>query len=143
MPRYITIDDVRSRLPSNIAEITMSSEPNISQVNGWIDEVEAEVDGILSTRYQTPITATQSLRIVKSICADIVAARVWRMKAAGINDEVQLRYADTLEKGARDRLNQLANGTMSLPDQPESIDSSTPSANLPFEPIIKMDEKQW
>lgn len=140
---YITIDDVQSRLPSSIAEITPSSEPTDAQVSAWISEVEAFVDSVLSSRYQIPITGPQSLQVVKSICADLVAARVWRMKAAGVNDPTQLQYAEQLEKHALDKLNQIANGEANLPDQPETMDSSTPTGTLPFEAIIRLDETQW
>lgn len=143
MAVYHTLDDVKSRLPRQIADITPSSEPDDQQVNQLMDEVESFVNAQLAGRYQLPVSGSQSLQIVKSICADLVAARVWRMKAAGVNDPTQLQYAEQLEKSAMERLKALADGTAQLPDQPEAIDSSTPSGTLPIEPIVKIDERQW
>ena len=142
MPRYHSLSDVQSRLPSSIATIDALSEPSAEQVEGWMDEVEAFIEGQLATRYQVPITGSQSLLIVRDICADLTAYRVWQFKAMGVDDPEFRNQAEVLRTRAMEKLTALLEGTMVLPDQPESSSSSTPSGTFP-EPIFERDRVQW
>jgi len=142
MPRYHTLSDVQSRLPSSIATIDAVSEPNASQVTAWMDEVEAFVEGQLAIRYQVPITGTQSILIVRDICADLTAYRVWQFKAMGIDDAEFRNQAEVLRTRAMEKLKSLLEGNMVLPDQPEVASATTPEGSFP-EAIFERDKVQW
>ncbi len=142
MPRYHTLSDVQSRLPSSIATIDAVSEPNASQVTAWMDEVEAFVEGQLAIRYQVPITGTQSILIVRDICADLTAYRVWQFKAMGIDDAEFRNQAEVLRTRAMEKLKSLLEGNMVLPDQPEVASAITPEGSFP-EAIFERDKVQW
>jgi len=140
MPRYHSLSDVQSRLPSSIATIDALTEPNTEQVTTWMDQVEAFVDGQLATRYQVPITGSQSVLIVRDICADLTAYRVWQFKAMGIDDPEFRNQAEVLRTRATEKLQAILEGTLILPDQPET--STMPSGTFP-EPIFERDKIQW
>ena len=142
MPRYHSIPDVQSRLPSSIATIDALTEPNADQVTAWMDETEAFVDGQLATRYQVPITGSQSLLIVRDICADLTAYRVWQFKAMGVDDPEFRNQAEVLRQRAMEKLQAILQGTMVLPDQPTTKSSSTPAGTFPA-PIFERDRVQW
>jgi phage gp36-like protein len=142
MPRYHSLSDVQSRLPSSIATIDALTEPNADQVMAWMDETEAFVDGQLATRYQVPITGTQSLLIVRDICADLTAYRVWQFKAMGVDDPEFRNQAEVLRQRAMEKLQAILEGTMVLPDQPTTKSSSTPVGTFP-EAIFERDRVQW
>jgi len=142
MPRYHSLSDVQSRLPSSIATIDALTEPNADQVTAWMNETEAFVDGQLATRYQVPITGTQSLLIVRDICADLTAYRVWQFKAMGVDDPEFRNQAEVLRQRAMEKLQALLEGKLILPDQPTTKSSSTPVGTFP-EPIFERDRVQW
>jgi hypothetical protein len=142
MPRYHSLSDVQSRLPSSIATIDALTEPNADQVTAWMDEVEAFVEGQLATRYQVPIVGSQSLLIVRDICADLTAYRVWQFKAMGIDDPEFRNQAEVLRQRAMEKLQALLEGKLILPDQPTTKSSSTPVGTFP-EPIFERDKVQW
>ena len=142
MPRYHNLSDVQSRLPSSIATIDALSEPNSEQVEAWMEEVEAFVEGQLATRYQVPIVGSQSILIVRDICADLTAYRVWQFKAMGIDDAEFRNQAEVLRTRAMEKLQALLQGTMILPDQPEASSSATPTGTFP-KPIFERDRTQW
>jgi phage gp36-like protein len=142
MPRYHSLSDVQSRLPSSIATIDALTEPNADQVTAWMNETEAFVDGQLATRYQVPITGTQSLLIVRDICADLTAYRVWQFKAMGVDDPEFRNQAEVLRQRAMEKLQALLEGKLILPDQPTTKSSSTPVGTFP-EPIFERDRIQW
>ena len=142
MPRYHSLSDVQSRLPSSIATIDALTEPNADQVTAWMNETEAFVDGQLATRYQVPITGTQSLLIVRDICADLTAYRVWQFKAMGVDDPEFRNQAEVLRQRAMEKLQALLEGKLILPDQPTTKSSSTPVGTFP-EPIFERDKVQW
>ena len=141
MPRYHSLSDVQSRLPSSIATIDALTEPNTQQVTAWMDEVEAFVDGQLATCYQVPITGSQSILIVRDICADLTAYRVWQFKAMGIDDPEFRNQAEVLRQRAMEKLQAILDGTLILPDQPEAA-STMPAGAFP-EPIFERDKIQW
>jgi len=142
MPRYHDLSDVQSRLPSSIATIDALSEPNAAQVISWMEEVEAFVEGQLATRYQVPITGSQSILIVRDICADLTAYRVWQFKAMGVDDAEFRNQAEVLRTRAMEKLKALLEGTMVLPDQPETQTGDRGLGTFP-EPIFERDRPQW
>jgi phage gp36-like protein len=142
MPRYHSLSDVQSRLPSSIATIDALTEPNADQVTAWMDEVEAFVEGQLATRYQVPITGTQSILIVRDICTDLTTYRVWQFKSMGVDDPEFRNQAEVLRQRAMEKLQALLEGKLILPDQPTTKSSSTPVGTFP-EPIFERDRVQW
>jgi len=142
MPKYHDLTDVQSRLPSQIAVINDASEPNTMQVLAWMDEVEAFVEGQISGRYQVPVTGTVSLTIVRDICADLTAYRVWQFKAMGIDDPEFRNQAEVLKKRAEEKLQGILDGKLLLPDQPTAA-SDSPTGALPSSAIFELDRTQW
>lgn len=142
MPKYHDLTDVQSRLPSQIAVINDASEPNTMQVLAWMDEVEAFVEGQISGRYQVPVTGTISLTIVRDICADLTAYRVWQFKAMGIDDPEFRNQAEVLKKRAEEKLQAILDGKLLLPDQPLAA-SDSPTGALPSSAIFELDRTQW
>jgi len=142
MPRYHNLSDVQSRLPSAIATIDALSEPSAEQVTAWMEEVEAFVEGQLATRYQVPITGSQSILIVRDICADLTAYRVWQFKAMGVDDAEFRNQAEVLRQRAMEKLQALLEGTMVLPDQPETQTGDRGLGTFP-QPIFERDRTQW
>ncbi|MCS7225334.1 MAG: DUF1320 domain-containing protein [Armatimonadetes bacterium] len=143
MPVYHTLDDVQARLPGPMKEISPASDPSDTTVITWMDEVETYVLTELSARYPLPITGPESLRVLRSLCSDLTAARVWRHRTVGTSDPFPPRYADLLEQNAKKLLEALRDGTVRLPDHPQKTTPDRPIATLPDEPKVFSQETQW
>ena len=72
---YATVDQVQKRNPYRC--INATSEPAIEDVQEWLDEAEALVDGVLATiGVSTPVTATAGIRIIRNKIITYVAGLV-------------------------------------------------------------------
>jgi hypothetical protein len=154
MPYSVT-DDVQALIPTTIWNHDGAApDPTDAQVTTWIAEVDREIDAIIVGRYATPITGTQSLAIIQSISARIVAIRVWGKVFTG-----QTGAPDHPEDWgeARPLLYRLASGKdgASLPDAPGAGVGETspgspissfrtlaadPNAGVEAQPIFTMDQ---
>lgn len=82
---YAVISDIRAALPH--IKIDAGSRPTSSEVESWCQLVSAELDAITANLgYQTPITGTNSLLMMKEMVKDAVAAKVLRSHLAGVRD---------------------------------------------------------
>jgi hypothetical protein len=101
---YITVSDVVNAAPG--IDISAQSRPNIGQVQGFIVERERDLDSTLSPYFQTPITGTQSLALVKRVLKHQVLADVLRAKAYGQSNprDIGADTADAQAKGIIDRI---------------------------------------
>jgi hypothetical protein len=63
---------------SNFRNLTFGATTKLTdtEVDAWIAEADAEIDGRIGVKYVTPVTGAQSLLIIKSICTALVSDRV-------------------------------------------------------------------
>ncbi len=143
MAIYHTLDDVRMRLPKPLQEIGPNTDPSDLQVRAWMDQVESLVESQLSARYELPITGSDAVGLIRSVCADLTAARVWRHRTVGTADPQPPRFADILEERAREIVKAIASGTLILSDQTQKPSPDRPLGTFPEEPLIRRDAPQW
>lgn len=85
MGNYASSSDVGALVPYRT--IGASSQPTTTQVSSWIDEAEAELDGVLAAQgLSTPLSGTGPIRIAKSWVSEYVAGRVLRAYATAGGD---------------------------------------------------------
>lgn len=104
---------------SEFKDITFSATTKVTdtEVDQFIDEVEAEINMILSTRYVTPVTSTEGIKILRRctvILTKQIINNIFRVKTG--NDKVN-QELPTGGGPARCRkmLEKLADGTLTLP----------------------------
>lgn len=113
---YATVSDVNAVLPAKFA-ITSSTVPTSTQVEAWIAEFGAELDGWLKTNgYSTPVTGTNDLLRVRRIIVEAVACKLWPVRSPADDDQLpaQVRgWCDTWAQAVKS----LADGSFTLVDQ--------------------------
>ena len=126
---YADISDLRARLGSSVfGEIYPSGEAAQED----LADAQAEVDGCLSRRYSIPVTAAQSLPLLKGWTLTLCEERAYS-RAAGscYAEKVAVRAAQV-----RKYLAAAASGTFSLPDAGENPGSGTISLIAGDEPVF-------
>ena len=122
---YCTVDDIQALIPVNLWDHDGSDpRPSVTDVERWIVEVDHEIDARLGARYATPISGPESLELIRSISARLVAPRVWGVVFTGQTGEPGI---PTDWKEARKLLDALGDGTSLLSDA-ESLGASSSSA---------------
>jgi hypothetical protein len=124
---YHGIADIQALLNTQQIEISASSQPALADVESWIAETEAKVDGALKGRYDLPPTGTAALALLREICAKFTASRVWYAVFGGATEPGARTYGDVLIRQAQDVLNALVAGDIELPDE-------EPSGEIPIGP---------
>lgn len=121
---YAAIADVTARLQNwpTLSAFSDSSKPTEAQVTAFINQIEGEVNGVLSAEgYETvPATGADDVALLKMYVADKVAAKVWGVVYAGTDMPavVKLWHEDY-----KDFLARLRRGEQHLPNQqPQSED---------------------
>lgn len=95
-----------------------STSPTSTTVDRFIEEADAEIDSKVGLKYETPVTGSTSLIIVRQISIWLVAARIKeisRVKTGATTAEQEAREGD-LRKMALERLDKIASGEILLPD---------------------------
>jgi len=141
---YSTNSDVQSEFKN----LTYSSGGITSaEVDEFIDQEDAFIDGIVGRKYTTPITGTYALRIIKNISIQLVTSRIKRILAVktGI-PETEQDSSGNLFGQAKTKLDDIAAGRLLLSDATlgntsDGVDSFAVSDDL--EHIFKRDEQQW
>ena len=126
---YADISDLRARLGSSVfGEIYPSGEAAQED----LADAQADVDGCLSRRYSIPVTAPQSLPLLKGWTLTLCEERAYS-RAAGscYAEKVAVRAAQV-----RKYLAAAASGTFSLPDAGENPGSGTISLIAGDEPVF-------
>lgn len=119
-----------------------------ARVTRFIEEAGAEIDSVLSRRYQVPITGTNALIVVRQVAIGLVAGRVkeiMRVKASDESKNQEGRGGDTASL-ARKLLSQIATGDVKLIDAIEaSADQGVRSfvVSEGVEHLFKRGEDQW
>ncbi len=141
---YSTNSDIQSEFKS----LTYNSNGITSaEVDGFIEQEDAFIDGIVGRKYETPITGTYALRIMKTISVQLVASRVKRILAVktGIASTDQDSMGDLFQM-AKTKLDDIAEGRLILSDATlarasDGVDSFAVSDDIKH--IFKRDEQQW
>ena len=141
---YSTNSDIQSEFKS----LTYNSNGITSaEVDAFIEQEDAYIDGIVGRKYVTPITGTYALRIMKTISVQLVASRVKRILAVktGIASTDQDSMGDLFQM-AKTKLDDIAEGRLILSDAvlaraSDGVDSFAVSDDIKH--IFKRDEQQW
>ena len=141
---YSTNTDVKAEFKN----LTYSSNGIPSaEVDEFIDQEDAFIDGIVGRKYATPVTGTYALKIMKTISVQLVASRVKRILAVktGI-PETEQDSSSGLFGMAKTKLDAIAEGRLILSDATlsnatDGVDSFAVSDDLAH--IFKRDTDQW
>jgi len=139
---------INTDIQAEFKNLTYSSNGITSaEVDEYIAQEDAYIDGIVGRKYNTPITGTNSLKIVKTISVQLVAARVKRILAVktGI-PETEQDSSSGLQGMALKKLDEIAEGRLLLSDADlarasDGVNSFAVSDDLSH--IFKRDVDQW
>lgn len=89
-----------------------------AEVTEFITQADAFIDGIVSNRYETPVTGTVSLAILKTISIWLVKSRINSILSVKTPQDKNKQDPDgpTLRTQALEMLKQIKNGQLKLPD---------------------------
>lgn len=107
---------------SEFKSITFSSSTKItdSEVDQWITEADAYIDGRIGLIYETPVTGTKALEILKTISIGIVAQRVaYAMEVKSITPKGDQYIPKDLINSAEKKLDMIVNRQLLLSDATE------------------------
>ncbi len=122
---YGTAAELESLFSNTPIVFTATSKPTQAQVEAWIDETSAWVDSMLFARYQTPVSGTESVKLLKAFVLTIVACdRVWAIVGRG-KENIFLEAKKT-------QLLWFNKGNVSLPDAGAASGSAALSATHNF-----------
>lgn len=111
---YCAIEDVKSRCQK--LPMSTTSKPTQAEVEAFMEECAAEIDGVLSTLgYEFPISGTKSLLILKKLNADGAAFYAMDAAFSGVSPNASTQgknYKSEWETG----INMLRRGEVILPD---------------------------
>lgn len=122
-----------------------------AKLTEWINQAEKEIDGRLTTKYVTPITGTNALAIIKTICVWLVADRVSRILELAAKPPTQgdvkiVKIGTGTAKEARQMLEDIMCGKLDLVDADlrsatKGIKFGTVSCGEPH--TYKKNKDQW
>lgn len=143
---YCTVEQVASEF-KNI-KFTEDSAITIYEVQRFIAEADAVIDGKLSQVYVTPITGDVSLLIIQKISIWLVAQRIKDIQQLKTGDSRtnQLDSTVRLDKKAMDLLEQIIKDDIGLQDaQLKELTGAVSSHNAKKHllPIFKREVVQW
>ena len=114
MGAYATADDVQALIPR--LEISTTSTPTTAEVEAFITQIEAAINGVLSAQgyASIPATGTNDVEMLRGYVSAEVAARVWLsfFVSQDAPAKVTIWHDDF-----RDFMNRLRQGQQHLVDQ--------------------------
>jgi phage gp36-like protein len=132
---YCTDTDISSEFKA----ITFSSTSAVTdtEVDGFIDQASATIDGIIASKYEVPVTGSASLLVLKMICIWIVKARILSILSVKTPQDKTKQDPDgpTLLKQAMDMLKAIKKGDLILTDATASSSDDGMSSFLMNEEI--------
>jgi hypothetical protein len=141
---YSTNSDIQSEFKN----LTYTSGGiSSSEVDNFILEEDAFIDGIVGRKYETPVTGTYSLRILKTISIQLVVSRIKRILAVKTGrPELDQDSSSNLFAMAKTKLDDIAEGRLILSDatlarSSDGVDSFAVSDDIKH--IFKRDQDQW
>ena len=141
---YSTNADVQSEFKN----LTYTSNGITSaEVDEFISQEDAYIDGMVGGKYATPITGSESLKIIKTISIYLVANRVKTILAVktGISKTEQ-DSVSSLASIAKEKLKMIREGTLILSDATlarasDGVDSFAVSDDIKH--VFDRDKDQW
>ena len=137
-----------SNIQSEFKNLTYTSGGITSaEVDAFIEEEDAFIDGIIGRKYVVPATGTYALRILKTISIQLVVSRIKRILAVKTGrPELDQDSSSNLFAMAKTKLDDIAAGRLILSDATlgnatDGVDSFAVSDDL--EHIFKRDVDQW
>ena len=143
MTDYATAAQVETEFKG--VTFSSSTQPTSTELSTMITEASAEIDARLAVKYTTPITGTNALVVVRSICVQLLKGRVNEIRGIKTGGDDDKDYTDP-SKLARDMLDKLASGKMKLTDATlaataDGVKSYTYTNSI--EPNFDVEESQW
>jgi hypothetical protein len=129
--------------------MTANSKPTETQVTEFISQCEATLDGVLSgLGYVTPVTGTESLKIVKKITTDGAAFYAMSAAFSGVSPNKSDQATDYRLQW-KEAIKDLKDGKMILSDAPKTDEAlgepqgtGAVSSFAEVEKVIA-DDKEW
>lgn len=142
---YATVANVTSEF-KNIT-FSVSSPVTTAEVERFIEEADAHIEGVLSQKYVTPITGTTSLIIVRQISIWLVVQRVKDILAVKSgNQSANQEQGERLDNLAKDMLKDIIDENILLSDA-TLLDNSDGAfdynSNNNITQTFKAGEDQW
>lgn len=136
------INEFKALVTSGGAAITTT------KIDEWITQAEGLINGMISNKYVTPVTGTESVKILKMITIWLVADRIKEiLKVKNVNEDVDQGVKDgSLYKRALDMLKDISKGTLPLTDATllSSQDGlRSYAADVGLEYTFKRNTDQW
>lgn len=76
---YATVADVQARIWTDLLAISDSTQPATADVEDWLCQESHWIDSTFAWRYAMPATEAADRERLRPACADLVAARCWRV----------------------------------------------------------------
>jgi len=138
---YSVYGDVQSEFKSTT--FGASTKITSTEVTEFISQADAMIDGIVSGKYVTPVTGSESLKIVKMISINLVAGRIWNI--------LEREGTDAKNKGhdliefAKAMLKKITEGKLELSDATSIASTTFESYNKTnaIVGLIDKDTDQW
>ena len=109
-----------TEISSEFKDITFSASTAVkaAEVDDFIDQSSALIDGIISSKYEVPVVGSGSVLILKMICIWIVKARILSILSVKTPQDKTKQDPDgpTLLKQAMDMLKAIKKGDLVLND---------------------------
>ena len=128
-------------------DLSCSTKITLTEVNRYIQETDAEINGAIGLIYSTPVTQLEPALILRTICIDIVVDRIKRILGVKTGvEEADQGEGDTQADKARARLKQIQNKEILLtgasPVESGGLVSSY-NVSAGIEHKFKRDTTQW
>lgn len=124
---------------------TASTVPTSTNINDMISVNSARIDGRLGKKYTTPITGTESLKIVKRICEILTASQVDDILQQLIPAKEKTDRPIEYRKEAEELLKGIEEGTLILSDAADITGDMFYNYNVEnsITAVMKKDTRQW
>lgn len=128
MSKYATLDDLLSRLSSLYGGLyaDREGETMTREAQSDLDSAEAEINGLIGTRFRVPVTAEGALPLLKHWTLTLAEELAWSRSGKGKLPE----NLSTRVKQVREYLEKIAGGTMTLAGAEQ--DEETGGASIAF-----------
>jgi hypothetical protein len=100
---------------------TTNGRITTAKIDEWIDQADAYINGRIGLVYSTPVTATESLKVLKEISVGLVAQRISRvLETKSITPKGDQYIPKDLIEKAEKRLDMIVNRQLILSDATKS-----------------------
>jgi len=142
---YCTTTDITNRF-KNLTLLVSGDGMTVAKVQALIDDTAAVIDARVGKAYETPVTGTEALKILKQVNIWLVIPDVQHMlgQVATAKDERAGREKTYAEMG-ESHLRQIESGQLDLSDATRKSTSTFSSGNVNAgtEPAFLKNTRQW